>query len=163
VKTIRQYRLETFGEQVIVMPMDAQILTANAVGGISYIWAIVFTEKPEIQRRIAVYESNQQFFGGVYVGTIVQHACNTAAHVFDLGEEGESLEPILSEWDLGPNGQEAYQRFRQEILEKRNKKESEDKEFCAKSQRVDGKFHSWEFDGDDPWIVCCWCGERRRT
>ena len=25
---------------------------------------------------------------------------------------------------------------------------------------LDGK-HSWRFDGDDPYIVCHWCGERR--
>lgn len=36
-----------------------------------------------------------------------------------------------------------------------------DQEFCSASKRVDGKFHSWEFDGDDPYIKCCWCGEKR--
>lgn len=36
-----------------------------------------------------------------------------------------------------------------------------DGEFCNASQRVDGKLHSWEFDGDDPRIKCCWCGEIR--
>lgn len=32
---------------------------------------------------------------------------------------------------------------------------------CTKSQRVDGPYHSWQFDGDDPYIVCHWCGETR--
>lgn len=32
---------------------------------------------------------------------------------------------------------------------------------CPKSERVDGPFHSWQFDGDDPYIVCAFCGERR--
>jgi hypothetical protein len=37
----------------------------------------------------------------------------------------------------------------------------DDGEFCNASQRVDGKLHSWEFDGDDPRVRCCWCGEIR--
>lgn len=32
---------------------------------------------------------------------------------------------------------------------------------CPKSQRVDGPFHSFVWDGDDPYIVCTYCGERR--
>ena len=34
---------------------------------------------------------------------------------------------------------------------------------CPDSRRVDGPHHSWVFDGDDPWIVCAFCGERRST
>ena len=34
-------------------------------------------------------------------------------------------------------------------------------DLCHKSQRVDGNGHSWVFDGDDPYIVCHYCGERR--
>jgi hypothetical protein len=30
---------------------------------------------------------------------------------------------------------------------------------CPQSQRVDGKLHSWEFDGDDPYLKCYWCGK----
>lgn len=36
------------------------------------------------------------------------------------------------------------------------------KEYCASSERIDGKKHSWKWDGDDPWILCVYCGERRR-
>lgn len=36
-----------------------------------------------------------------------------------------------------------------------------DGEYCEPSQRVDGKKHSWMFDGDDPYIVCCYCDEMR--
>lgn len=32
---------------------------------------------------------------------------------------------------------------------------------CPRSQRVDGPWHSWQFDGDAPYIVCGYCGERR--
>lgn len=32
---------------------------------------------------------------------------------------------------------------------------------CPKSQRVDGQGHSWVFDGDDPYVVCAYCHERR--
>lgn len=32
---------------------------------------------------------------------------------------------------------------------------------CPPSQRVDGKFHSWKFDGDDPYIICAYCDEMR--
>lgn len=29
---------------------------------------------------------------------------------------------------------------------------------CQQSGRVDGRLHSWRFDGDDPYIVCVFCG-----
>jgi hypothetical protein len=32
---------------------------------------------------------------------------------------------------------------------------------CPLSERVDGKVHSWRFDGDDPRIICVYCGEVR--
>jgi hypothetical protein len=28
---------------------------------------------------------------------------------------------------------------------------------CPQSQRADGK-HAWHFDGDDPYVICSWCG-----
>ena len=31
---------------------------------------------------------------------------------------------------------------------------------CQKSQRKDGQ-HGWVFDGDDPYVICHWCKERR--
>lgn len=34
-------------------------------------------------------------------------------------------------------------------------------DICPKSQRVDGKGHSFVFDGDDPYVVCAYCKERR--
>lgn len=33
--------------------------------------------------------------------------------------------------------------------------------YCSKSQRIDAPRHSWEFDGDDPYVICAWCRERR--
>lgn len=30
---------------------------------------------------------------------------------------------------------------------------------CPLSQRVDGKKHTWRFDGDDPYVFCHWCGQ----
>lgn len=32
---------------------------------------------------------------------------------------------------------------------------------CWPSKRVDGKHHSWRFDGDDPYVICQFCGEER--
>jgi hypothetical protein len=34
-------------------------------------------------------------------------------------------------------------------------------EHCPLSKRVDGQRHSWRFDGDDPRVVCVFCGEVR--
>lgn len=34
-------------------------------------------------------------------------------------------------------------------------------DYCPLSRRVDGPKHSWHFDGDDPRIVCAFCGEVR--
>jgi hypothetical protein len=34
-------------------------------------------------------------------------------------------------------------------------------EMCPGSQRTDGPKHSWRFDGDDPYVVCAYCGEVR--
>jgi hypothetical protein len=38
-----------------------------------------------------------------------------------------------------------------------------DNDVCPRSKRVDGQKHSWHFDGDDPYIVCSFCGEVRDT
>lgn len=35
------------------------------------------------------------------------------------------------------------------------------KDICPSTKHVDGKSHGWQFDGDDPYIVCDWCKERR--
>jgi hypothetical protein len=32
---------------------------------------------------------------------------------------------------------------------------------CPRPGRVDGPAHSWRFDGDDPYVICHFCGERR--
>lgn len=37
----------------------------------------------------------------------------------------------------------------------------QDGDECPFSERVDGKWHSWRFDGDDPRIICHYCGEMR--
>lgn len=34
-------------------------------------------------------------------------------------------------------------------------------EECLLSQRVDGPWHSWRFDGDDPYVICHYCDECR--
>jgi Zn ribbon nucleic-acid-binding protein len=34
---------------------------------------------------------------------------------------------------------------------------------CPLSQRVDGKKHSWRFDGDDPYVECVYCGQYQDT
>lgn len=28
---------------------------------------------------------------------------------------------------------------------------------CPLSKRVDGQLHSWQFDGDDPYVICFYC------
>jgi hypothetical protein len=38
---------------------------------------------------------------------------------------------------------------------------TEARESCPLSQRVDGKLHSWKFDGDDPYVICAYCKEVR--
>lgn len=48
------------------------------------------------------------------------------------------------------NKKEKLERGVDELLEK-----------CKPSQRVDGKYHTWKFDGDDPYMICHWCGQRR--
>jgi hypothetical protein len=32
---------------------------------------------------------------------------------------------------------------------------------CPKSERLDGPLHSWRWDGDDPRVICVFCGEVR--
>lgn len=36
-----------------------------------------------------------------------------------------------------------------------------DRNRCPRTQHIDGKSHGWVFDGDDPYVVCVWCHERR--
>ncbi len=40
-------------------------------------------------------------------------------------------------------------------------KEIAAQEHCEPSQRVDGKLHSFRFDGDDPYVICVFCGQMR--
>lgn len=118
MKIIRKYTLERYGEQLILMPMDARILAAGASNRTWCIWAMIWTEKPEIHRRIVVHSTNDEIFGGEYIGTVSIHGSSATIHVFDLGEEGELLEPILTYNDLGPKAQKAYQSHIQEKREK---------------------------------------------
>lgn len=37
--------------------------------------------------------------------------------------------------------------------------EQSNEALCQQSKRLDQK-HSWRFDGDDPYIVCVYCGVR---
>lgn len=32
---------------------------------------------------------------------------------------------------------------------------------CPRSGHADGRSHAWQFDGDDPYILCSWCSEIR--
>lgn len=34
---------------------------------------------------------------------------------------------------------------------------------CPLSQRVDGPLHSWQFDGDDPYVVCVYCDQMQNA
>lgn len=51
---------------------------------------------------------------------------------------------------------ERKQRERQDAAHEKAKAEH-----CPKSTRVDGPWHSWQFDGDDPYVVCVFCGKRQ--
>lgn len=35
-----------------------------------------------------------------------------------------------------------------------------DLDACPQTRR-DNQAHAWQFDGDDPYVLCAWCGERR--
>lgn len=35
------------------------------------------------------------------------------------------------------------------------------RDVCPFSQRVDGPWHSWRWDGDDPRVICHYCNEMR--
>jgi len=122
VKTIHKYMLDLEGKNLIPMPKGAQILTVQLQRELCCLWAIVDSEQPEILRRIDTYSAECEFVGGKYINTIQLRNGFPTIHVFDLGEEGESLKPILSEWDLSPEAQESYQRFCRHIQEKRNEK-----------------------------------------
>ena len=39
--------------------------------------------------------------------------------------------------------------------------EREHRDKCPKSERADGPWHAWKWDGDDPYVLCVYCGERR--
>lgn len=43
----------------------------------------------------------------------------------------------------------------------RNEEETPDDDECPFPLRADGKEHSWRWDGDDPRIICVYCGEMR--
>jgi hypothetical protein len=101
------------------------------------------------------YEETQEMFINDLTSWHNQAASERERAVYDemhdiLIRQGRDIEDA---WNEASN--HAWERL--EALSP--DKETSDE--CPLSKRVDGKNHSWKFDGDDPYIICMYCGEER--
>lgn len=92
---IHKFVLPIADEVGIGMPESAKILCVDDQGGNLYVWAIVNTSRPKVQRYFAVIGTGNPFPSVLldsagkprgYVGTAIRSFDGSVWHVFDLGE-----------------------------------------------------------------------------
>lgn len=99
--TIHKYdigsqKMSAQGTIEVLMPADAQVLSAHNQFGKLIIWAKVPSDEPAaVYRRLLVVGTGQQIDsnetempnGAEFVGTVLFNQGSTVLHVFDLGEK----------------------------------------------------------------------------
>lgn len=87
--TIYKYKIPTMGpaEQFVLMPTNAQILSAQAQHDAVAIWAIVDPSFPMAKRRIITATTGSRLSGteGTYLATLQFAGGGFVLHVFDGG------------------------------------------------------------------------------
>lgn len=86
MKTIYKYPLETTHQQLIEMPIGAQIIAVQIQYGIPILWAIVDTDREKEERDIRIYGSGNPIpeNHGFYRGTYQLHEGKLVFHVFEV-------------------------------------------------------------------------------
>lgn len=88
MRTIHKYQLRDIGVNVVAMPPDSVILTAQMQNNIPTLWALVDTDaKPWEQRTFFVIGTGMEMppGSGDYIGT-VQEYNGLVWHVFEITE-----------------------------------------------------------------------------
>ena len=89
MRTIYKYALDAKGEQIIDMPGDALILSAQVQNGTICLWALVNPGAAPTQHKIAVFGTGHPFDltdSWRFIGTVQMHGGALVFHVFeDLG------------------------------------------------------------------------------
>jgi len=87
-KTILKFELETTDNQIIEMPVNAEILTVQTQNEVPCIWALVDPTKPKEKRFIEVFGTGHDVHydmgvGRNYLGTYQLHGGSLVFHVFE--------------------------------------------------------------------------------
>ena len=93
MKTIWKYELRAAGEQIIVMPEHARILSVQSQNDAACLWAIVESTNRKVRRTFRIHGTGHPIdYHGDYphVGTFQLHGGSLVFHVFDIGEVSEN-------------------------------------------------------------------------
>jgi len=86
--TIWKYPLEIADEQVVPMPIGAQLLAVQVQGERPFLWALVNPNLPKAQRFLATFGTGHHVPPNdhlTYVATYQVHQGSLVFHVFDRG------------------------------------------------------------------------------
>jgi hypothetical protein len=88
-KAIFKYPLDARGEQQVMMPEGARVLSVQEQGGVICLWAMVETDRPfKTVRTFQIYGTGHSIPDGlrhrVYVGTVQTEGGSLVWHVFEL-------------------------------------------------------------------------------
>lgn len=84
---IWKFQLSDVSEQLIEIPKDATILTAQTQNGILCLWAEVDKSLPTVERKIRIYDTGERLLSKKesYVGTCQRDNGKLVSHVYDCG------------------------------------------------------------------------------
>ncbi len=87
IKTIWKYPLSIRDDQILEIPENAKILTAQVQNGVACMWALVNPETPRVEKRyIRIIETGHEIHDSeklVYISTIQLQNLNLVFHVFE--------------------------------------------------------------------------------
>ncbi|HXJ14709.1 MAG TPA: hypothetical protein VNH19_20725 [Candidatus Limnocylindrales bacterium] len=87
MKAIWKFKLAITDSQDVMMPLDAEIISAQNQPGVGLcLWAICDTSKPTVRRRIDIFGTGNAIefeFPNRFIGTVQEYGGALVWHVFE--------------------------------------------------------------------------------